>query len=183
YRPDVIDRLLDTLDEAQAVQQADIARGAKPDQPSTDASVLQILPPVVDVLSGTELRTSSPQITLRLRARTAADARVTQWQVRVNGQLQPDARGLVRTDNNDERELTVTVPAQDSEIQVFATNRHATSSPSVVRVQWMGAMPASGGSAGASAAATAGFNIQPKLYILAVGVAQYQHASIAKLGL
>ncbi|MES2945897.1 MAG: caspase family protein, partial [Pseudomonadota bacterium] len=176
YRPDVIDRLLDTLDEGEALKQADQAANRRQEAP---VSVAQVLPPVVDVLSGTELRTSSPQVTLRVRARTAADAPVTQWQVRVNGQLQPDARGLVRTDNNgqssDERELIVTVPAQDSEIQVFAANRHATSSPSVVRVQWTGAMPAS--------AAGAGFQIHPRLYVLAVGVAQYQHASIAKLGL
>lgn len=177
-RPDVIDRILDTLDEAQAVQQADAARGAKPSQSGAPApaTVLQTLPPVVELLSGTELRTSSPQVSLRVRARTAADARVTQWQVRVNGQLQPDARGLGRQDDtgqrSDERELSVSVPAHDSEIQVFATNRYATSVPAVVRVQWAGAKPG-----------TTGFQIQPKLYVLAVGVAQYQHADIGKLKL
>lgn len=146
YRPDVIDRVLDTLDEAEALKQADAARGSKPSQAATPtasaAAVLQSLPPVVEVLSGTELRATQASVTLRVRARTSADARVTGWSVRVNGQLQPEARGLGRTDasseRTDEREFTVTVPAQDSEIQVFATNRHATSTPAVVRVQWAG---------------------------------------------
>ena len=187
HRPDVIDRVLDTLDEAEAVAQADAARGSKPSQAATPtaaaAAVLQALPPVVEVVSGTELRTTQPSVTIHVRARTSADARVTGWSVRVNGQLQPEARGLGRTDasseRTDEREFTVTVPAKDSEIQVFATNRHATSTPAVVRVAWAGAQP---GAAAASAQA-GGFQIQPKLYILAVGVAQYQHADITKLGL
>lgn len=187
HRPDVIDRVLDTLDEAEALKQADAARGSKPSQAATPtasaAAVLQALPPVVEVLSGTELRATHPSVTLRVRAHTSADARVTGWSVRVNGQLQPEARGLGRTDasseRTDEREFTVTVPAQNSEIQVFATNRHATSTPAVVRVAWAGAQP---GAAAASAQA-GGFQIQPKLYVLAVGVAQYQHADITKLGL
>lgn len=187
HRPDVIDRVLDTLDEAEALKQADAARGSRPSQAASPqaaaAAVLQSLPPVVEVLSGTELRATQPSVTIRVRARTSADARVTGWSVRVNGQLQPEARGLGRPDaaaeRTDEREFTVTVPAQNSEIQVFATNRHATSTPAVVRVAWAGAQP---GAAAASAQA-GGFQIQPKLYILAVGVAQYQHADITKLGL
>ena len=186
HRPDVIDRVLETMDEAQALTQADAARGTKPSAAVTPAtaatSVLQALPPVVEVLSGTELRATSAHVILRVRARTAADAQVTSWSVRVNGQLQPDAGGPGRTNpatNGDEREITVTVPAQDSEIQVFATNRHAASTPAVVRVTWAGAAPV----AAEPAAQAAGFQIQPKLYILAVGVAQYQHPSIGKLDL
>jgi WD40 repeat protein len=176
HRPDVIDAVLDTLDEGQALAKADAQRG----RTSQQVTIAQALPPVVEVVGGQELRTAQAQVKLKVRARTAADAPVTGWQVRVNGQLQPEARGLMRADAtadaSAERELTVTVPGRDSEIQVFATNRHATSTPALVRVQWAGTPPASGAQA-------PGFQIQPKLYVLAVGVAQYQHAQIAKLGL
>lgn len=195
YRPDVIDRVLDTLDETQAISQADAARGNA--RPSAPVAIAQALPPVVEVISGTELRTSSPQLTIKVRARSAADAPVTTWRVRVNGQLQPDARGLGRQDaaggSTAEREITVNLPPQDSEVLVFAENRHSASSPATVRVTWAGAAPAApavparaaapGLAGAATEGASAGFQIQPKLYVLAVGVAQYQHPQIGKLNL
>ncbi len=173
HRPDVIDRVLDTLDQTQALTQADAARGTR--ETATE-SVAHVLPPVVEMLSSSELRTASNQVQLRVRGRTTADAPVTGWRVRVNGQLQPDARGLGRqeaagTANTDERELTVTVPPQNSEIQVFAENRHGASTPAVLQVTWAGA------------AAAPGFQIKPKLYVLAVGVGAYQDASISRLAL
>ena len=179
HRPDVIDRVLDTLDEAEALKQADAARGSRPSQIASPtaaaAAVLQSLPPVVEVVSGTELRTTQPTVTIRVRARTSADARVTQWQVRVNGLAVPDARGLGRQGDDgmrtDERELVVPVPARDSEIQVFATNRHATSTPAVLRVQWAGTK------------SDANASVQRKLVVLAVGVSRYPHPDIPKLNL
>jgi len=172
YRPDIIDRVLDTLDEAQALAQADEARGRSSQRTQ---SIAQVLPPVVETLSSSDLRSSQTQVTVRVRGRAAADAPVTGWRVRVNGQAQPDARGLGRQDaaaGVAEREFSVTIPAQDSEIQVFAENRHGVSVPATIRVAWAGA-----------AAKPDAFEVKPKLYVLAVGVAQYQHKDIPKLGL
>ena len=53
-------------------------------------------------------------------------------------------------------------------IEVFAENRHGVSTPAMVHVSWTGPT-------------NAAFQIQPKLYVLAVGVAQYQHPDIPKL--
>lgn len=174
FRPDVIDRVLDTLDETQALAQADAARGQRMQAP---VSVAQVLPPVVELMSGAELRASMSQVTLRVRGRSAADAPVTAWRVRVNGQAVADARGLGRVDNADpaqgEHDLTVPIPPQDSEIQVFAENRHGVSTPALVRVAWAGAAP--------PPKAEGGFQIQPKLYVLAVGVGAYQHADVNRL--
>jgi len=186
YRPDIIDRVLDTLDEGQAVAQANEARGMRA-QPAP--SIAQTLPPVVDVLSGNELRSSQTQVTLRVRGRTSADAPVTSWRVRLNGQALPDVRGMGRQDasagsaGSAEREFSITIPAQDSEIQVFAENRHGVSVPATVRVAWAGAKPSPGGANSGGAGSAGSFEIKPKLYVLAVGVAQYQHKDIAKLGL
>jgi uncharacterized caspase-like protein len=68
-----------------------------------------------------------------------------------------------------EREWTIPVQARNSEIQLFATNRHGTGSPATVRISWSGAAPS--------------FQIQPRLYVLAIGVAAYKHAAIPRLAL
>jgi WD40 repeat protein len=180
-RPDVIDRILDTLDEAQALRDADQASNRR----SEATSIAQVLPPVVEVVSGNDVTTAQGQISIRIRARTAADAPVTGLRVRVDGQLQPDARGLQRQEaagaNNAERELTIPVPPKDSTVEVFAENRHGTSVPAQVRVKWSGTKPQA--QAPSQTAANTGFQIQPKLYVLAVGVGAYQHKDISRLGL
>ena len=173
WRPDIIERVLDTLDEARAIAQANDARGQR--QPIAPVSIAQVLPPVVDVLSGTDIQALTSQVTLRVRGRSLADAPVTSWRLRVNGQAVDDARGLGRQEATPgEREMIVAVPTTDSEIQVFAENRFGVSAPAVVRVKWAGA-------ASAAPPQPGGFAIQPKLYVLAVGVGAYQNAAISKL--
>ena len=170
YRPDVIDRVLDTLDEAQALKQADQAANRRTEPP---ISVAKVLPPVVEVLSGQDIRATSPQLTLRVRGRTAADAPVTAWRVRINGELAPELRGLGRQEAGaaagDTRELQVTLPPRDSEVTVFAENRHGVSTAATVRVTWAGAAPAPE-------------VVKPRLYVLAIGVGQYQNKEVANLG-
>ena len=56
---------------------------------------------------------------------------------------------------------------RDCEVSVIAENRHAASEPATVRLRWKGA-----------AAAKEEFQIKPKLYVLAVGVSQYQDAEL-----
>ena len=183
YRPDVIDRVLDTLDEAEALKQADQAANRRT-EPAP--SVAQVLPPVVELLSGAELRATATQVTVRVRGRSAADAPVTGWRVRVNGQNMPDVRGLGRQEAPGaappaalaEREFSIPIPPQDSEIQVFAENRHGISTAAVLRVTWAGSTPAP-----AAGPVAPGFRVQPKLYVLAVGVAGYPHPGIPKLNL
>ncbi|MBI5719143.1 MAG: caspase family protein [Burkholderiales bacterium] len=185
HRPDVIDRVLDTLDEAAAVAQADAAMAHRaPPAQAQAAAVGNVLPPVVEVLAGTEVRTAVPQITLRVRGRGAADAPVTGWRVRVNGQAVNEVRSAAVPGSGAaagavERDLTLGVPARDSEVQVFAENRHGVSAAATVRVQWAGAStPVPAGQPGPAGES---FHVQPKLYVLAVGVGAYAHGGVNKL--
>ena len=176
WRPDIIDRVLDALDEGQAVARADKERGTS----AQITSVAQVLPPVVELVSPPEMSTSQAQLTLRYRTRSAADAPVTGVRVRVNGQAQPDARNLeVQAVAGSERTVTVTVPPQDSQVQLFVENRHGISTAATVRVKWTGAVAAP--AAVPIIAGTAGFQIRPKLYVLAIGVSSYQHRDITRL--
>lgn len=189
HRPDVIDRILDTLDEGEALAQANLASNRRQDAP---VSVAQTLPPVVEVLGDTVVRTDTMRLPVRVRGRSGGDAPLTGWRVRVNGQLvidesvgptaQPPAAGAAQ---GFERTLNIPLPRSDSEIQIMASNRFGASVPAVVRVVWTPAGQASGpGPAPAPAPApSADFQIPPKLYVLAVGVGAYQNPAISRLDL
>jgi hypothetical protein len=170
-RPDVVAKVFETGDEATALQQANAEAGRKPPQ----ASVSQVLPPVVEIVSpaGGAAVAASPLV-VKYTLRAPADAPVTALRVRVNGQAVdlPDARTLVVTAAAGVRELSIPVPQQDSEVQVFAENRNGVSTPAVVRVSWKGAEPSK----------QPDFQVKPKLYVLAVGVSDYDNPQY-KLGL
>jgi hypothetical protein len=166
YRPDIIDQMLTTLDEAQAVKMADAAKGV---QSTPSPSFSQALPPIVELVSSTELNTAEPNVTIRYQVRTAADAPVLAVRSRIEGQV-ADQKGLKPVaDTNGDQSLNLTIPARNCEIQLFAENRYGVSAPVTVRVSWTGAQ--------------ADFVIKPKLYVLAIGVGAYQNADIPKLDL
>lgn len=163
YRPDVISKVLETQDEAEAVHLANEASGRRTQGVT---AIAQALPPVVEIVSPACDSTVQPgKITVRYRVRTAADAPVTAMRVRVNGLLQSDTRALKRVaDNSDDvREIEVNIPAQDAEIQLFAENKFSTSTPAILRLQV----------AGGKAASKQASSSKPKLYVLAVGVSKY----------
>ena len=113
YRPDVIDRVLDTQDEELALAQADEAANRKTAVP---APVVEVLPPVVNVLSSRQLRAASTTVEVKVKGRAPSDAQVTNWRVRVNGQAVAETRGAKRVDGaltlkeDADGELTLSVP-------------------------------------------------------------------------
>jgi hypothetical protein len=141
-------------------------------------SVVAVLPPVVELLSDAEASATGATLAVKVRGRSATDAPVTTWRVRVNGQMVADVAGLRPQDSaapDGSRSANVPVPPSNSEIELFAENRHGTSSPARVRVSWKGAVAAKD-----SPGVVAGFQIKPKLYVLAVGVGNYRHPDIPK---
>jgi WD40 repeat protein len=158
FRPDVIDRVLVTMDEAEAVHLANEASGRKP----ATVSVSEKLPPVVTILSPADgAEVSTPSVTIRFSARSQAP--VTGLRVLVDGRpIETSAGERVR----DSGEIAVTVPQRDCEVSVLAQNRFATGEPATIRLRWKGA------------AAGEAFAIKPKLYVLAVGVSGYQDADL-----
>jgi WD40 repeat protein len=163
YRPDLVALVLDTLDEASALARADAERGGKAASALADS-----LPPVIDLLSPAEVRTDQPSLTIRFRARTAADAPVIAIRTRVDGAI-IDGKGLAVVGTGDERSLTLQLPRSSCVVQLFAESRRGVSTPATVTVTWSGA--------------AAEFAIKPKLYVLAVGVGAYASPDIPKLAL
>jgi len=163
YRPDVIVKVFETLDEGEALRMANLTGGRQADA----APVLQnVLPPVVEILSPNAGTTaSSSSVTLKYSARVPIDAPVIALRVRVNGQAVTlsDTRNLAVSATEGSRDVTIPIPSQDSEIQLFAENRNGTSTPAVLRLTWAGKSPEAKQAA----------QYQPRLYVLAVGVSKY----------
>jgi len=122
----------------------------------------KVLPPVVEIISPADgTAVSTPDVRVQFRVRTAADAPITGVRARVNSQP-VSARDVAVGQAGEVRALSIPIQPQDSEIMLFAENRHGVSVPAALRVIWRGT------SAG-------DVLIKPKLYVLAVGVGQYQN--------
>ncbi len=142
YRPDIVARVLDTLDEDEAVRLASRESGRK----AQTAALTEQLPPVVTILSPAEgARVSSSEVTVRFTLRAPSGEPVTGVKALVDGRPVSVARDLKVTAkvqaDSDVQELRVTIPERDAEIAILAENRYSTSVPAVVRVTWAGARP------------------------------------------
>jgi hypothetical protein len=159
HRPDVIDRVLETLDEAEAIRLANEESGRKP----AAVSVREKLPPVATILSpadGTEV--SSPSITIGYSVRSQEP--VAALKVLVDGR--PVTGAGEGKPVRDSGEISITIPQRDCEVSLIAQNRFGAGEPATIRLRWKGAV------------AQAQFEIKPKLYVLAVGISAYQDAEL-----
>lgn len=166
YRPDVLAKVLETRSEAEALRLANAEAGRK----TQVVSIVQVLPPVVEIASPNEgASVSTASITLRYSTRAPDDAPVTGLRARVNGLAVnlPEVRNLAVTATTGMREITLPIPPQDSEIQLFAENKNGVSTPATLRVTWAGKK--------ATPVAAEDNRFKPKLYVLAVGVSKYQN--------
>ncbi len=164
-RPDVVDRVLKTLDEAQALQQTNEESGRKP---AAEVSVRDRLPPVITISSpadGGEVSTTPVKVSYSARSHEP----LTRLKVLVDGRpVSAEGAGQPMKESG---ELLVAIPSRDCEVSIIAENSRAVSEPATVRLRWKGAPEP-----------REAFQIKPKLYVLAVGISQYQDAEL-KLGL
>lgn len=163
YRPDVVAKVLSTLDEAKALQQADAESNRRPSETTT---IAQVLPPVIRIIEPQDGATvSSSSLRIKYFARAPADAPVTKVRALIDGRPVETARDLkLVSAARDEQssEITVTIPPRDCEVSLIAENKNAASEAATVRVKWQGATPT-----------TTEFLVKPKLYVLAIGVSTY----------
>jgi WD40 repeat protein len=165
YRPDVIAAVLEIGDETRAVTLANAEAGRKQQQ----SNLASQLPPVVEIVSPTDdSEISSAEVTVRYRVRAPSGEPVTSVKAFVDGRP-AGSRGLsVATSSQGASELQVTAPERDCVISIIAENRFSASVPATLRLRWRGqiARPNTG-------TLPAGMNINPRLYVLAVGVSRY----------
>lgn len=139
HRPDVLDHYLAVWDIAAAHQQADAAIAAqslKP-PPPPPPSVIQALPPVVDLISPAEVRTGSDKLTLQFKVRSQADAPAQQVKVRVAG-IDVDVGAQIdsaKLGGGAPISVTIPLPAHPAIVLVLAANKHGYSTAAAVRVE------------------------------------------------
>ncbi|MFN2598173.1 MAG: caspase family protein [Pyrinomonadaceae bacterium] len=178
YRPDVVSKILQTGDEQLALREANEEAGRKQQQ----ASIAQMLPPVVEIVSPSDgAEVSSNEVTVSFNVRTPSGEPVTEVKALVDGRPVAADRGLglqAATQGAGARELRVQVPDGESQVSVIAANRFAASVPATVRVRRTTGVATVGLSRPATTAANDQFLIMPKLYVLAVGVSNYADARL-----
>ena len=164
-RPDVIDRVLKTFDEALALQQANDESGRKQ---VAEVSVREKLPPVVAITSPADgAEVSGTPVKVSYSARSTEP--LTGLKILVDGRpVSAEGAGKLVKESGD---ISVPIPSRDCEVSIIAENRRAVSEQATVRLRWKGTV-----------AVKEEFQIKPKLYVLAVGISQYQDAEL-RLGL
>ena len=167
YRPDVVSKILATLDEAEAVQLAN----AEQRKATAATSISQSLPPVVAITSPEDgTRVSSNSVTLQYSIRMPSGEPVTRLRVLVDGRP-------AQAKQAEQQAVTVTIPERDCQVSLIAENRFSVSVPATVHLAW--ASTARGVTPAASHEEE--FIAKPKLYVLAVGESNYQNP-VLRLG-
>lgn len=163
YRPDVISKILSTLDEAEALRLANEEAGRK----TQAADISQSLPPVLAILSPQEGESvPEERMTIRYRVKTPEDAPVKAVRAFIDGRPVEAARDVkLVVKDMDSLSIEVTAPSRDFELSLIAENRNGASNPARVRLRWGGKTKEE-------------FVIQPKLYALVVGVSEYQDQNL-----
>ncbi|HEY6292214.1 MAG TPA: caspase family protein [Terriglobia bacterium] len=161
YRPDVVSKIPATLDETKAVRLAD----AETRRETETTTIAQALPPVVGITAPEDgSQVSATSVTLHYTVRTPSGEPATGLQVFVDGRPVSTSRGVTLVANEDEGQtLTVTIPARNCEVSLIASNRYSASVPATIHLVW------------SSAAPPQQFVAKPVLYLLAVGVSNYQN--------
>ncbi|ETW95523.1 MAG: hypothetical protein ETSY1_30230 [Candidatus Entotheonella factor] len=155
YRPDVIARVLDTLDVDEALQLANQARGRK----TITRDLRTILPPTVMILepkSGTKWDTKRLVLIYHASSTTGP---ILNTEARINGRPATVLSEARMRGNEQEfvQKIEIEIPPEDAEVTLLAKNKHGWSEPAAFFVNWAGAKDW----------------YKPELYILAIGVSQY----------
>jgi WD40 repeat protein len=155
YRPDIIEKILGTLDESQAIKRGDAETGR--DTKSTDLATL--LPPVVTIKTpadGTAINASKVSFAYDIRRRSPEPIK--------SFQLRADGRPIAVVEAGsapiaEQGTIEAYVPRRDATIELIAeTAGGIWSEPAAAKLHWSG--PAD--------------EIKPSLFILAVGISQYR---------
>lgn len=166
YRPDVIARMLETLNEDEAVRLADKETGRRPGAIET---IEESLPPVVNIISpkdGAEISTKDVTVTYSIRIPSGEPVKAIE--IRVNGNPVKIEKDLNLFEKEITRTARVSLPEKDSIITITAENsKKAQSEPASIKIRWTGK-------------ADAKIDTRKKLYILSIGISNYEDKAFKK---
>jgi len=157
YRPDMIARVLETADPAEALRLADQARGVG----AGTRAIADLLPPTVAILDPADGSSiDSGRIKVFYKANSPQGA-VTRVEARVDGgpgKVLEDTRDLASADGRElAGHLTLEVPPVNLTLELIAYNSNGASVPAGVVLNWSGAEDWR----------------KPELWVLAVGISAH----------
>jgi hypothetical protein len=168
-RSDIVQRVLKTLDEAEAVEQADGAAKRKTVVTPIEAQ----LPPVTTIVSPAPgARFSGDSVEVTFTVRSPSGLPIDGVQALIDGRP-VEARGFVVSDKPavapavGARRLTIPAPAGDFELALIARSGALVGEAARVRLAYAGAPPSDPADA-----------LKPKLYAVAIGVGDYADESL-----
>jgi hypothetical protein len=157
YRPDVVSRMLDTLDVAEALRQADDAAG-RPRKPPAEPITRGLTPPVIELLAphdGAPFDRPALTLTYLLRHRGAT----AEMSALVDGRPERvSPRTVQRTEEAEVCQVTVQMPPRDVTLALAARAGELEGRSATIRLRWRGEA----------------LEPKPTLYLRAVGVSQYR---------
>jgi WD40 repeat protein len=158
YRPDIVQLVLRTKDEAHAVEQANLIAKRK----AEEEGIGKVLPPVVEILADPGgIEANQPELALKYRLRSPSGQAITRLELRIDGQL-AQSRAVETFDDNlaldVELTLAVLLPARDSVVSLTAFIDEQPSATVSISIKWTG---------------TVQKTPKPKLFALLVGVSDY----------
>ena len=163
YRPDIVKRVLETLDEEKAVTQANrIAKRRRGDE-----DLRKSLPPVIKILGpATDSKFSGSSLTVEYSLRSPSGLPVKKVEIFVDGRPL-EARGFVPQQSDQTARISVPLPPRNVTIALVARTANAASSPATLALKWTGR----------TRTATPDY-LKPRLYALLVGVSKYGDTSL-----
>jgi WD40 repeat protein len=163
-RPDIVQQVLITLDEGEAIEAANKAANIRTD----NSSVTSKLPPVIKIISPADGSTVRDRdITFEYEVRSPSGLAVDSVEILIDGR---PTRGFKRVETKAdgtkvEHEI-VNIPGRNVQIGLIAHAGSLASTPSTVGLKWAGAAPT-------------GDDLQkPKLYGVVVGVSAYRDSRL-----
>ncbi|MCG2760052.1 MAG: caspase family protein [Candidatus Delongbacteria bacterium] len=165
YRPDILELVLELKDTEKAIETANKTRNIK-----TTALISESLPPIVNIInpsSGYFSNSETVEITASIR--TLTEQPVTETKILLNGRLyEGGERGIsIKSKDGAERKYKIKVLQGENTISVLARNNSGWSEASTIRVNYKN-----------TTGEDQDFVIMPKLYILAIGVSDYNDSSL-----
>jgi len=164
YRPDIIDKILDTGNEQEAISKMNEDSGRK----NEAIKLNDHYPPVVEIISPKSVfKTANRHLTIQYKVRTPSGNPVTSIKVLIDGRpiLGTKGMNLVSIEKDSPpKTITIDIPPRDSVVSLIAQSKYNTSEPENLTIDWEDKSEK---------------QIQkPRLFILAIGVSDYNEQSM-----
>ncbi len=163
YRPDIIEKILDTLDEKEAIRIANEESGRKKED---IIPVKKMLPPVVKIIYPPDGAVIvDKDVVIEFMITPKSDESIKSIIAYVNRTLVMQKYDINPLGNANE-EISITIPKQDCEVSIIAENRsNIASEPATIKLKYQGEKKEEKSKI-------------KTLYVLAVGIENYSDSSL-----